>query len=147
MRDAGHYLDWLDIHPGVCSRPVGIVRYCMGAALALRKAETFPQRVAAAAGFHGGNLATDDAASPHLLADRISAELYFRHADHDHSLPPEQIQRLTSALDHAGIRHRTEVYTGAQHGYTEADTSAYHPDATERHWAALLDLFGRALHP
>lgn len=39
----------------------------------------------------------------------------------------------------------SEVYAGASHGFTQADTTAYHPEAAERHWTALLDLFDRAL--
>jgi carboxymethylenebutenolidase len=144
-RDAGAYLDWLADRPEVADGPVGITGYCMGARLALRTAAAHPERVAAAAGFHGGGLATDDPDSPHLLADRITAELYFGHADQDRSLPPEQIERLDKALTEAGVQHRTEVYAGAHHGYTQADTAMYDAEATERHWTALLALLSRSL--
>jgi carboxymethylenebutenolidase len=99
--------------------------------------------VAAAAGFHGGRLATDTPDSPHLVAGNITAELYFGHADDDPSLPPEQIERLAAALTEAGVRHHCEVYDGAPHGYTQADTASYHREGDERHWAALLDLLKR----
>ncbi|MGW3210042.1 dienelactone hydrolase family protein [Streptomyces sp. NPDC001135] len=142
-RDSAAYLRWMADHPLVADGPVGITGYCMGARLALRTAAAHPERVAAAAGFHGGGLATDDPASPHLGAPRITAELYFGHADNDHSLPPEQIERFEKALTEAGVRHTCEVYPGARHGYTQADTSAYDHEADERHWAALLDLLRR----
>ncbi|WP_329281929.1 dienelactone hydrolase family protein [Streptomyces sp. NBC_01451] len=145
MRDADTYLRWLAEWPMARSGPVGVTGYCMGAGLALRTAGTYPDRVAAAAGFHGANLASTAPDSPHLLADRIKAELYFGHADQDRALPPEQVERLTEALDAAGVHHHCEVYAGAHHGFTQADTAAYDPEAAERHWAALLDLFGRAL--
>jgi carboxymethylenebutenolidase len=145
MRDAGAYLSWLAACPQATDGPVGITGYCMGAGLALRTAGTYPERVAAAAGFHGARLATDAPDSPHLLADRVTAELYFGHADQDASLPPEQIERLDKAFTAAGVRHHTEVYTGAHHGYTMADTTVYDAKATERHWAALLDLLNRTL--
>ncbi|MFF2422850.1 dienelactone hydrolase family protein [Streptomyces mirabilis] len=145
MRDADAYLSWLAACPQAADGPVGATGYCMGAGLALRTAGTYPERVATAAGFHGARLATDAPDSPHLLADRVTAELYFGHADQDASLPPEQIERLDKAFTEAGVRHRSEVYTGAHHGYTMADTAAYDAKATERHWAALLDLFDRAL--
>ncbi|MDN0201180.1 dienelactone hydrolase family protein [Streptomyces sp. S.PNR 29] len=143
MRDAGAYLRWLADSPVAADGPVALTGYCMGARLALLTAGTYPDRVAAAAGFHGGRLATDGPDSPHLVAGRVTAELYFGHADQDHSLPPEQIERLENALTAAGVRHRCEVYTGAAHGYTQADTAAYDKEADERHWAALLDLLGR----
>ncbi|MCP2196907.1 dienelactone hydrolase family protein [Lentzea flava] len=147
MRDAEAYLRFLADSPLVADGPVGITGYCMGAGLALRTAGTFPDRVAAAAGFHGANLATEAGDSPHLLADRITAELYFAHADQDAAMPPEQIERLEKALAEAGVKHRCEVYAGARHGYTQADTAAYDAEAAERHWDALLDLFSRTLTP
>ncbi|OAH13913.1 dienelactone hydrolase family protein [Streptomyces jeddahensis] len=145
MRDADAYLRWLADCPQATDGPVGITGYCMGARLCLRTAGAYPERVAAAAGFHGGQLATDASDSPHLVADRITAEVYFGHADQDPSLPPEQIERLDKALTEAGVRHQTEVYAGAHHGYTQADTASYNAEAAERHWTALLSLLSRNL--
>ncbi|MGQ5607968.1 dienelactone hydrolase family protein [Streptomyces sp. EKS3.2] len=143
MRDADAYLRWLQACPAAADGPVALTGYCMGAGLALRTAGTFPDRVAAAAGFHGANLATEAADSPHLVAGRITGELYFGHADQDPGLPAEQQERLSAALTAAGVRHTCEVYEGAPHGYTQADTAAYDPAATERHWEALLGLLER----
>lgn len=142
-RDAGAYLRWLAESPLVADGPIAVTGYCMGARLTLYTAGAYPDRVAAAAGFHGGRLATDDPTSPHLAAQHITAELYFGHADQDSSLPEEQIKRFEDALTAAGVRHRCEVYPGAQHGYTQADTSSYDAEADERHWIALLDLLDR----
>ncbi|GAA4823530.1 dienelactone hydrolase family protein [Streptomyces ziwulingensis] len=143
MRDADAFLRWLAASPVAADGPVALTGYCMGARLALLTAGTYPDRVAAAAGFHGAQLAPGGPDSPHLVADRITAELYFGHADQDESLPPEQQERLAAALTAAGVRHRCEVYAGAHHGYTQADTTAYDEGATERHWTALLDLLKR----
>ncbi|MFJ2158673.1 dienelactone hydrolase family protein [Streptomyces sp. NPDC087856] len=142
-RDAGAYLQWLAESPLVADGPVAITGYCLGARLALYTAGAYPDRVAAAAGFHGGRLATDDPTSPHLAAEHITAEVYFGHADQDPSLPEDQIKRFEDALTAAGVRHRCEVYPGAQHGYTQADTSSYNAEADEKHWVALLDLLDR----
>ncbi|MBQ0826986.1 dienelactone hydrolase family protein [Streptomyces tagetis] len=143
MRDAGAWLRWLESCPQAAGGPVAVTGYCMGAAIALRTAGTCPDRVAAVAGFHGGRLATEGPQSPHLVAGNITAEVYFGHADHDASLPPEQQERLEAALTAAGVRHRCEVYPGAHHGYTQADTEAYDAEAAERHWEALLGLLAR----
>lgn len=142
-RDAAAYLRWLADSPLAADGPVALTGYCMGARLVLWTAAAHPDRVAAGAGFHGGRLATDDPGSPHLGAPAITAELYFGHADHDPSLPPEQIARFEEALTAAGVRHTCEVYPGAPHGYTQADTSAYQREGDERHWAALLGLLAR----
>ncbi|MFJ8086556.1 dienelactone hydrolase family protein [Streptomyces sp. NPDC096205] len=145
MRDAEAYLRTLAESPAVADGPVGVTGYCMGARLSLLTAGTFPRRVAAAAGFHGGRLAADTPDSPHLIADRITAEVYFGHADADPVMPAEQIRRLEDALTEAGVRHRCEVYAGAPHGFTQADCHAYDAEADARHWAALLELLGRNL--
>ncbi|MGV9246214.1 dienelactone hydrolase family protein [Streptomyces sp. NPDC003710] len=144
-RDADAYLRRLADCPQAAHGPVGVTGYCMGARLALCTAGTHPERVAAVAGFHGGRLATDSPDSPHLVAGRVTAEAYFGHADRDPSLPPEQIERLEKALTEAGVRHRCEVYPGARHGFTQADTSEYDAEAAERHWTELLALLDRAL--
>ncbi|MFD9697922.1 dienelactone hydrolase family protein [Lentzea sp. NPDC059081] len=147
MSDARAYLGWLADSPLAAGGPVGITGYCMGAGLALRTAGTYPDRVAAAAGFHGANLASEADDSPHLLAGEVTAELYFAHADQDSAMPVEQIDRLEKALTDAGVTHRCEVYAGAHHGYTQADTAAYDAEAAERHWTELLALFERTLTP
>ena len=145
MRDAAVYLDWLAASPLTGDGPVGVTGYCMGAGLALRTAGAHPERIAAAAGFHGARLATDAPDSPHLLAGRITAELYFGHADRDSANPADQIARLEKALTEAGVEHRSEVYEGALHGFTQADTAMYGAEPTDRHWVVLLDLFARRL--
>ncbi|MFI5715568.1 dienelactone hydrolase family protein [Nocardia sp. NPDC051750] len=143
--DAGAYLEWLSASPHVAAGKVGLTGYCMGARLAVLTAGMFPDRVAAVAGFHGGPLVTDAPDSPHLTVGNITAELYFAHAGDDHHITAEHIAQFDKALAAAGIRHRTEVYEAAQHGYTQADTSAYDPEAAERHYRELLALFDRNL--
>ncbi|MFJ6636458.1 dienelactone hydrolase family protein [Streptomyces sp. NPDC091376] len=145
MRDADAYLSYLAASPVAGGGPVGLTGYCMGAVLALRTAGTYPERVAAAACFHGGRLATDAADSPHLLADRITAELYFGHADEDPSMTTDQIALLERTLTAAGVTYHSEVYRGARHGFTQADTAAHDAQAEERHWQALLGLLSRTL--
>jgi carboxymethylenebutenolidase len=145
MRDADGYLDFLTGLPEVAESPVGVVGYCFGGALALRTAAHRPELVAAAAAFHPARLATDAADSPHLLADRIRAEVYVGSADQDPGMPVEQQRLLDEALTAAGVRHVCEQYDGAPHGFTMSDTAAYDEAATDRHWDSLLGLFARAL--
>jgi carboxymethylenebutenolidase len=140
--DGGAYLDAL---AEVADEPFGITGYCMGTRVGLRIAAAHPERVAALAGFHGGGLVTDDPDSPHRLAGALRAELYLGHADDDPSNTREQIAALDAALDDAGVRHRSEVYAGARHGYTMADTPVYDEEACERHFAALFSLLDRTL--
>ena len=137
-RDARAYLDFLA--PG---RPVGVTGYCMGGRLGLLTAGCLPERVAAAASFHAGNLATDAPESPHRVFGAIRAEVYVAHADQDRSMPPEQMEQVETAL--AGVTHRAELYEGARHGFTMADLEVYDEQADERHWRELLGLLGRTI--
>ncbi|WP_037772881.1 dienelactone hydrolase family protein [Streptomyces sclerotialus] len=147
LSDAGSYLDFLAAQEEVRPGPVGLTGYCMGGALALRIAARYPDRVAAAASFHGGHLATDAPDSPHRLAGDIGAELYFGHAAQDDAMNAEHISQLEAALDAAGTTYRSEVYPGTVHGFTMSDTAAYSEAGLARHWEALLDLFARTLRP
>ena len=141
--DAAAYLDFLaeSAAPG----RVGLTGYCMGARVGWRIATAMPDRVAALAGFHAGGLVTEDPDSPHRSASDISAELYFGFADQDPSMTAEQISTFERALEEAGARYRSEIYEGAQHGYTMADTAAHHEPSRERHFRELRSLLDRAL--
>lgn len=143
--DAEAYVGYLRDHDQVDSGPIGVVGYCMGGALALRTAAEHPGDIGAVAAFHPARLATDDPDSPHLLADQIEAEVYVAAADQDPSMPVEQQERLEAALTEAVVTHVCEQYDGAAHGFTMADTAVYDEAATERHWAAMLELFERTL--
>ena len=147
IADSQAWLEFLRSHADVREAPIGTVGYCMGGRLSLRMAGEFADAVAAAASFHGGRMATGDDDSPHLSAVRAAGELYIGHADNDGSMPPEQMALLTRSLAEAHVRHTSELYTGAQHGWTQTDTPAYDEAATERHWSRLLELFGRVLQP
>jgi carboxymethylenebutenolidase len=142
--DAGAYLDFLDKRPEVRDGGVGVCGYCMGGRTSLIVSGHQPDRIAAVGSFHGGGLVTDTADSPHLLADRIKAAVYVAGAADDASFTPEHAEVLEKALTAAGVKHKIEVYPAA-HGFAVPDNAPYDPEAAERHWIALRDLFGDAL--
>ncbi len=127
------------------SPQTGVIGYCMSGSFALRAAADFPDRIAAAASFHGGGLATEAPDSPHLNVERIKAQLYFGHAEADASMPPEAIARLDSALTQAGVKFTGEIYAARHGGFAVADGPAYNATAAEKHWQSLLGLFDAAL--
>jgi len=143
--DTKALLAYLDTRGDVAGPKIGVVGFCMGGGMALTAAGVFPDRVAAAASFHGGNLATDAATSPHLLAPAIKAEVYVAGADKDHSYPPEMAERLGAALTDAGVTHRAEIYAGAAHGWMKPDFAIYDEAAAERGWREMFALFDRTL--
>ena len=61
-------LQFLADQPEVADTKVGTMGYCLGGGLALNAAGRFPDRVGAAASFHGGRIVTTAPDSPHLLA-------------------------------------------------------------------------------
>ena len=141
--DAEAWVHALQEHAG--EGPIGVTGYCMGARLAVRTGGQFPGTVAAVGGFHGGRLVTDEPDSPHLAIAASTAEYAFGHADRDASMPLEQVEALEEALQAAGRPHLNEVYAGAAHGYTMADTSMYDEAGAERHFAVLQELLARTL--
>ena len=145
MSDVGACLDWLKTQPLAKPGKVGMTGYCMGCGISLRAAGTYPDRIAAAAGFHGGRLATDAPDSPHLLAPKITARVHIAGADEDAGFPPEQADRLREALTAAGVVNEVTIYPGARHGYAPPDMPVYNEAASERHWSEMLKLFSETL--
>jgi carboxymethylenebutenolidase len=143
--DTGSFLAYLDSLPDVKGDKVGATGYCMGGGLALTAAAVYPDRFAAAASFHGGNLATDEPDSPHRIFDKIKARVLIVGADQDQHYPPEQETRVKAALDAAHVSCRAEIWRGALHGWTMADLPVYQREAAERHFDELRNLFDATL--
>ncbi|RVD46470.1 MAG: dienelactone hydrolase family protein [Mesorhizobium sp.] len=143
IRDSSAFLDALAAER--IAGPVGVVGYCMGGARALNAAATYPDRIRAAASFHGGNLASDAADSPHRKAASIKARIYVGMAGVDRSFPPEQSTRLEEALRNAEVDHTIENYVGMAHGWCVPDHSVFNAAGAERHWKRLTDLFAETL--
>jgi len=138
VRDIGSYL----AHLG--GGPVGVVGYCMGGRLALSAAATYPDRIAAAAAYHPGNLVADGPDSPHLTYGAITARVYVGGAMEDATFTDAHRQIVDDALTAAGVEHVVELYP-ARHGWVPSDTAVHDAAATARHWETLLALFARAL--
>src|SRR5256714_8692526 len=71
MSDTKAFLDYLASHRDVKKGGIGTTGYCMGGLMSLTAAGTYPNRIVAAASYHGGRLATDAPASPHRLRPEI----------------------------------------------------------------------------
>jgi carboxymethylenebutenolidase len=143
--DTAAFLSYLESRNDVAGDQVGTVGFCMGGGMALTAAGFYPDRVAAAASFHGGKLATDLPTSPHLMASKIKAEVYVAGADKDQNYPPEMAQRLEDAFTQAGVRHKSEIYAGKLHGWMKPDHPVFDAQGAERGWKELFALFARTL--
>jgi carboxymethylenebutenolidase len=144
MKDTRAFLDHLDKSDAVKHPTVGVFGYCMGGRMALSAAGHYPDRIAAAAAFHPGGLATDASDSPHRLADRIRARVLIVAASNDASFPDEQKQRLAEALTQSRVDYTLDTYP-ARHGWVPSDTPAHDPIQSERAFQALFTLLASTL--
>ena len=144
MSDTAAFLEFIAAQPDVRPGPIGTTGYCMGGLLSLTAAGTYPERIAAAASYHGGRLASDAPDSPHLLAGKIKARVYVAGASEDASFPDDMKARLEQALTEAGVDHTIETYP-AKHGWVFRDTPVFDAPAAERHWQSLLALLEATL--
>jgi carboxymethylenebutenolidase len=144
MSDTRAFLDHLAAQPEVIAGGIATTGYCLGGFMSLSAAGTYPERIVAAASYHGGRLATDAPDSPHRLAPRIRARVYVAGAIEDASFPEDMKERLEAALTQAGVAHQIETYP-ARHGWVFRDTPVYDAAASERHWQTLLALLEQTL--
>jgi carboxymethylenebutenolidase len=151
-RDAVAFVAFLDAQPQVNkTRKIGTQGYCMGGPLVVRTAATLPDRVGAGASFHGGGLVTDQPSSPHLLASKIKAHMYFGIASNDDARQPDAKDKLKEAFAAAKVPAEIEVYPNSLHGWCVPDMPLdngkpiYNKPDAERAWAKLVALYKAAL--
>lgn len=147
QRDAVAFQAFLDAQPEADTKAkAGVQGYCMGGPLTFRTAAALPSRIAAAATFHGGNLATAKPDSPHLLIPKMKAAVYCAVADNDDKRDPTVKDTLKKAFADAHVPGRVEVYEGANHGWCVKGSAVYNEAAAERAWAELMALYKSQLH-
>ena len=150
-KDATAFVAFLDRQPSVArTRRIGTQGYCMGGALVVRTAAAAPDRIGAGASFHGGGLVTDKPDSPHLLAPKIKARMYFGVAADDDERQPDAKTKLRESFAAANVPAEVEVYP-ARHGWCVPDmpkekgAPIYDREQAERAWSKLLALYRAAL--
>lgn len=150
-RDAVAYVAFLDAQMQIDkSKKIGTQGYCMGGALVVRTAAAAADRIGAAASFHGGGLVSDNPNSPHLLAPKIKARMYFGIAANDDMRQPDAKDKLRAAFAAANVPTEIEVY-GSLHGWCVPDMPLqngkpiYDTADAERAWGKLVTLYMTAL--
>jgi carboxymethylenebutenolidase len=143
--DASIYVDFLAGQPAVQEGGMGVVGYCFTGSFSLRTAAVRPDKIAAAASFHGGGLVGASPNSPYRVFPRVKARLYFGHAVEDRSMPSKVIEMFDQALAEWGGRYQSEVYDGAYHGWTVPDSPVYNQPQAERAYAKLTELLAESL--
>ena len=151
-KDAAAFIAFLDAQQQVNkAKKIGTQGYCMGGPLVVRTAAAVPDRVGAGASFHGGGLVTNTPDSPHLLAPKIKARMYFGVASNDDARQPDAKDKLREAFAAAKVPAEIEVYPGALHGWCVPDMPmqdgkpVYSKPDAERAWSKLVALYKTAL--
>jgi carboxymethylenebutenolidase len=151
-KDAVAYVAFLDAQKEVDTRKkVGTQGYCMGGPLVMKTAAALPDRIGVGASFHGGGLVNNNPDSPHLLAPKIKAQMYFGIASNDDAQQPDAKVKLREAFAAANVRAEIEVYPGSLHGWCMRDmplqngAPIYNMADAERAWGKLIDLYKAAL--
>jgi carboxymethylenebutenolidase len=155
-KDAVAYIAFLDAQKQVnTKKKIGTQGYCMGGALVMRTAATVPDRVGAGGSFHGGGLVSkdpNDLSSPHLLAPKIKAKMYFGIAMSDDKQQPDAKDKLKAAFIAANNPADVEVYETCYHGWCVPDmpkqgdgSPTYNKAEADRAWGKLLGLYKGSL--
>jgi len=140
-RDARAAVAWLDRQKAVDrKRGIGSSGYCMGGPFTVRTAHAVPDRVRAAASFHGGSLVTDRPDSPHQLLGATRAGYLFAIARNDDARAPGDKDALREAARAAGRPAEVEVYP-ADHGWCTIDAPVFDKVEADRAWDRMLALF------
>lgn len=141
MRDAAALAAFLDKHARVDTRcKIGTQGYCMGGPHSIRAAAAVPNRIGAAASFHGAGIATDKPDSPHLLLPRAKATFLIAVAQNDDARDPGEKSRFTAAAAAAGLTAEAVVYP-ANHGWCVPDSPSYDAAQADLAWEQLLGLY------
>ncbi len=143
--DAKAFITWLDSQTQVDkSKKIGTTGYCMGGPIVMRAAAAVPDRVGAAATFHGGGLVSDNSDSPHQLIPQMKAQFLIAIAENDDQRDPDAKVVLTEAFADAKLSAEIEVYP-AGHGWCPPDTKVHNHEQAEKAWRRMLALFEKAL--
>jgi carboxymethylenebutenolidase len=146
VTDAKAFVAFLDSQASVdVKRKMATTGYCMGGSFVLRTAATLPDRVGAAATFHGGGLVTDKPESPHLVIAQTKARYLIAIAENDDQKEPDSKRVLRESFAKSHLPAEVEVYAGTQHGWCPPDSVVYNREQAEKAWSRMLSLFSKAL--
>jgi carboxymethylenebutenolidase len=124
---------------------MGGIGYCMGGRHVLCAAASFPERFAACASLHGTALRSDQADSPHRLADRVRGSVYCGFGEKDLHTPPRLVNAIANAFSHPRVHYDCLVHPQAEHGYALPDRDVFDKQAANRDWERIFAMFRRRL--
>jgi carboxymethylenebutenolidase len=138
-RDLDGAIAHLTALPGVSTKKVGTIGFCMGGALSLYAASRSPS-VGACVVFYGGH----PNVKPNLAA--LQAPVLGIYAGRDTFVSPAVVADLDRELTALGKRHEFHTYAEAQHAFFNDDRpGVYNAEASADAWARTLEFLRREL--
>jgi carboxymethylenebutenolidase len=127
--------DYLQHRPGVDSRHIGVIGFCMGGSYALQLA-CVNGEVRVAAPFY--------AANPRPL-EAVAKVCPVAGSYPGHDFTTVAARKLEAALEQYQIPHDIKIYPDAKHSFFNPERSAYNASAAADAWARTLAFFGKYL--
>ena len=132
LRGAAQYLL---SRPGVASRRVPVLGFCMGGQLALYAAQEYPEVISAAIDFYGVH--------PKVTIEpgRVKVPVQFHFAEHDNSTSLPQAKALVASLTGAGVKVEAHFYD-AEHAFFNDTRPRYNAECARLAWERTLAFLG-----
>ncbi|TFH19064.1 MAG: dienelactone hydrolase family protein [Myxococcales bacterium] len=143
ISDVSAALSVVKARPDVGGRGVGAMGFCFGGHVAYLSACELP--IAATASFYGGGIAVGAPGNeqPPTVgrSDKIKGRMLCLFGENDAYIPLDQVKKIETALEDAGIRHEAKVYPGVGHGFFCDARADFDKASADDAWKKLTRLF------
>jgi carboxymethylenebutenolidase len=144
-RDCRAALDYLSNHKSVATGQLGAAGFCIGGHLAFRAALQPDVRATTCfygTGIHNGKLGKDEDSRSLERAESIGGELLMVWGTLDPHIPEDGRAKIADALSEANVNFSERHYK-AEHAFMRDEGPRYDPEATDRAFADMIELFRR----
>ena len=144
-RDMSAAIDWLRARTPDVNGTVGTIGFCMGGTQALLLAARRDD-LAATVSYYGFPADARTDASPIEVAAKMHGPILGHWGDQDEGAGMENVEKLRTALEAAGVEHEFHIYPGLGHGFLKASlenekTLGYEQACTS--WKRTLEFYRR----
>jgi carboxymethylenebutenolidase len=140
-------LDALKARANVDPGRIGAAGFCFGGHLSFRAALEPDVKATVCfygTGIHAGKLGASTNVDSLARAKDIRGELLLVWGRNDPHIPADGRAKVHRTLEDAGVRFEARLFD-AEHAFMRDEGPRYDPDATDRAFAAMVELFRRAI--
>ena len=142
-------LDYITQHPGVAPGQLGAMGFCIGGHLAFRAALEPAVRATVCfygTGIHDGKLGQDRDAGSLARAGEIRGKLLMAWGSADPHVPEAGRAEIDRKLRDARVDYSSQLYP-AEHAFMRDEGPRYDPEATDRAFASMIEVFRTVFSP